>query len=190
MLDKKTTVIIIANYAADYAGNFIESLDALESKLKQKNYHVEYVFPENAPFEKWYKHYKSKHIVYTAKFASDSLTQCLHSIVNNHIIIHSHFISPSRSEAFGYSVVEAAYCETQVIASDIPGQNSLKDIPGILWIEKENSVALSNAIDKCFYRRKKQLDYLKKQKKVQKEYIRKNYNLNTWCDEIIEVYEA
>lgn len=88
MLDKKTTVIIIANYAADYAGNFIESLDALESKLKQKNYHVEYVFPENTPFEKWYKHYKSKHIVYTAKFVSDSLTQCLHNIVNNHINEH------------------------------------------------------------------------------------------------------
>ena len=375
MLDKKTMVIIITNYAADYAGNFIESLNALESKLKQKNCRVEYVFPKNAPFKKWHKHYKSNHIVHTTEFVSGSLTQCLHNIINNHInehiIIHSHFISPalvhkieknikeydyeivfqehmrldyspknhhiakkirnflksfiiryiakrwkliavsdavysdlvsiehtsknifliknaistnrldriyndeynnlnalndviifgtdfrrkgvdiaidaikqssynlrliilthneedtirqlskttenwekyavvrhvtnhiqnvynnslcfispSRSEAFGYSVVEAAYCETQVIASDIPGQNSLKDIPGILWIENENSVALSKAIDKCFYRYQKQLDYLKKIKKVQKEYIRNNYNLNTWCDEIIKVYEA
>ena len=49
------------------------------------------------------------------------------------------FISSSRSEAFGYAVAEAAYCNTQVIASDVPGQNSMKCIPGIQWVGAEKN---------------------------------------------------
>lgn len=71
--------------------------------------------------ENWKKYAVVKHVV-----------SHIQNVYNNSLC----FISPSRSEAFGYSVVEAAYCETQVIASDIPGQNSLKDIPGIFMDRK------------------------------------------------------
>lgn len=38
-------IIFIANYAADYAGNFIESLNALECRIKEQGVRVIYIFP-------------------------------------------------------------------------------------------------------------------------------------------------
>ena len=98
------------------------------------------------------------------------------------------FISPSRSEAFGYAVVEAAYCDTQVIASDIPGQNSMKCIPGIQWVHTEDTDDLSEALVHCYEMRRDCLENVKKQKQVQKKYIRMHFDVNTWCTEILKVY--
>lgn len=98
------------------------------------------------------------------------------------------FISPSRSEAFGYAVAEAAYCDTQVIASDIPGQNSMKCVPGIQWVGAEDENDLAEALTSCYEKRQNHLEELKEQKKVQQDYIRSHFGVETWCKEILKVY--
>ena len=86
--------------------------------------------------------------------------------VYNHALC---FISPSRSEAFGYAVAEAAYCDAQVIAADIPGQNSMKCIPGIQWVSSDN--ALSEALVKCYEMNRDNPKELEEQKQTQRAYI-------------------
>ncbi|MDX8420041.1 glycosyltransferase family 4 protein [Stecheria sp. CLA-KB-P133] len=98
------------------------------------------------------------------------------------------FISPSRSEAFGYAVVEAAYCNTQVIASDIPGQNSMKCVPGIQWVKPEDADDLARALSNCYQIHQNLPMELQKQKTVQREYIRDNFGVDRWCTEILKVY--
>ena len=98
------------------------------------------------------------------------------------------FISPSRSEAFGYAVVEAAYCNTQVIASDIPGQNSMKCVPGIQWVKPEDADDLARALSNCYQIHQDHPMELQKQKTVQREYIRDNFGVDRWCTEILKVY--
>lgn len=98
------------------------------------------------------------------------------------------FISPSRSEAFGYAVVEAAYCNTQVIASDVPGQNSMKCIPGIQWVGAEKIDELAKALNNCYEMKMNKPEELRQQKEIQRDYIRKHFGLNKWCDEIISLY--
>lgn len=98
------------------------------------------------------------------------------------------FISPSRSEAFGYAVVEAAYCETQVVASAIPGQDSMKCIPGIKWIRSENVDDLAEALVYCYNRRKYCKKEMNEVKQIQKNYIRTNFDVETWCKEILKIY--
>lgn len=98
------------------------------------------------------------------------------------------FISSSRSEAFGYAVAEAAYCNTQVIASDVPGQNSMKCIPGIQWVGAEKIDELAAAPSNCYEMKMNKTKELKQQKAIQRDYIRKHFGFDKWCDEIIEVY--
>lgn len=96
------------------------------------------------------------------------------------------FLSPSRAEAFSYSVVEAAYSGNQVIASDIPGQNTLKNIPGIYWIEKNNAYQLKKCIEKAYY---SQNDRLTNVNLLNAEkYIEKHYSLDSWSNKIIDIY--
>lgn len=96
------------------------------------------------------------------------------------------FLSPSRSEAFGYAVVEAAYSGDQVIASDILGQNTLKDIPGIVWIRPDNVHQLQNAIENIYASRTQQK--LAITAKTQ-QYIRQHYSLDQWVSNILSVYD-
>ena len=98
------------------------------------------------------------------------------------------FLSPSRSEAFGYAVVEAAYCDTQVIASDIPGQNSIKCVPGICWVHAEQSDELAEALDACYQLRLTEPEKLQAQKEEQRSYIRAHFGVESWCEEIMQVY--
>lgn len=112
-------------------------------------------------------------------------------VVENVPCVYNHalcFISPSRSEAFGYAVAEAAYCNTQVIASDVPGQNSMKCIPEIQWVGSEKLDELAEALSNCYKMRKDNPEKLKEQKEIQKDYIRKNFGLDRWCAEIVEIY--
>ena len=98
------------------------------------------------------------------------------------------FLSPSRSEAFGYAVVEAAYCDTQVIASNIPGQNSMKCIPDIQWVRAEDVNDLARALSYCYKMRRDHLEELKEEKLVQCAYIRSHFSVEKWCAEILKVY--
>ncbi|MBW8037410.1 glycosyltransferase [Lactobacillus helveticus] len=95
------------------------------------------------------------------------------------------FLSPSRHEAFGYANVEAAYCGAQVIASNVPGQNTLKKIPYIIWIQPENGSSLIVAIKSVLSKSQIQLE---KEAQANKEYIMKHYSLNSWTKKIYKVY--
>ncbi|MCT2876899.1 glycosyltransferase [Lactobacillus delbrueckii] len=95
------------------------------------------------------------------------------------------FLSPSRSEAFGYAVVEAAYSLTQVIATDIPGQNTMKDVPGIRWVHNENVEELCKMIEDCYENRVLREEGMK----GAKEYIVKHYSLDAWAEKMIGIYQ-
>ena len=97
------------------------------------------------------------------------------------------FISPSRSEAFAYAVAESSYCRCQVIASDVPGQNTMKDIPGIIWIESNNIQSLKEAILTAIERKKS--DRLEAIGVQQKEFVRENYGIDLWVNRIINIYQ-
>lgn len=95
------------------------------------------------------------------------------------------FLSPSRLEAFGYSVIEAAYSGLKVIASDVPGQNTLKNVPNIKWVDSENIQQLSSAILKDYQSPRESNEDIIKTKDV----IEKNYSLDRWVKQIIKIYE-
>lgn len=355
-MKKKRQVIIISDYIAEYGGNFIKSLNNLETNLKEHDINVIYIFPNEAKTEKWESDYSNTHKVIQCDFSPIGLSSAVRNLMNNSIetIIHMHFLhakdviaikvatigyscklvvhihmrypvsnklkngikrivyygckkiavstavyddlvtcfgnkdvyyvknaisldrlrtdnvdilnkksivtifgthftrkgvdiavkairnsnykdkiklciytndecktieniknigisdwkkyvevrhvvsdisdvynksfcflSPSRSEAFGYAVVEAAYCNCQVIASDIPGQNVLKKIPYVNWIKSEDVQGLSNKIDYCY---EKSDAEIVKEKIAQREYIRNNYSLDKWSADITRIY--
>ena len=97
------------------------------------------------------------------------------------------FISPSRSEAFAYAVAETAYCQCQVIASDVPGQNTMKDIPGILWVESDNVQSLVDAILQSVER--KNNGEAEKIKVGQRKYVREHYGVDLWVQKNLDVYK-
>lgn len=93
------------------------------------------------------------------------------------------FLSPSRAEAFGYSVVEAAYSGLSVICSNVPGQNTLKGIPGIIWIENENVGQLRDAIESAYE------NFPNKQLEDTRKYVEGKYSIQNWAKQVINVYE-
>lgn len=97
------------------------------------------------------------------------------------------FLSPSRSEAFGYAVVEAAYMGCGVVASDVPGQNSLKDIVGIQWVNPEDPDGLADAMlasrDLFLSRAPEDLDALRDDLELQ-------YGIERWVADMLAVYES
>lgn len=95
------------------------------------------------------------------------------------------FLSPSRSEAFGYAVVEAAYYGDQVIASEVPGQRVLKDIPGIKWIATNDCRQLAHAISELMDNPDSYSLVLNR-----RSYIENNYSINTWVDKIYGIYQS
>lgn len=96
------------------------------------------------------------------------------------------FLSPSRHEAFGYANVEAAYCGTQVIISDVPGQNILKKIPHIMCIESENVASLEDSIIKAL---KTPNNIILEEAKENREYIIRNFSLENWSKKVYGVYK-
>lgn len=91
------------------------------------------------------------------------------------------FLSPSRSEAFGYAVLESDYCGCSVIASDVPGQNSLMDVPGIEWVPPENVNALADKILSIAERNSH--DEVKH--RIIQKYLEMNYGIDQWVDKEI-----
>lgn len=79
----KTKVIMIANYAAFYSGNFIASLNTLEEMLNDLDVTVSYVYPKNAPFSNWGEKgkYAENHAIYTVDFEPDMLVAKLKQII-------------------------------------------------------------------------------------------------------------
>lgn len=96
------------------------------------------------------------------------------------------FLSPSRLEAFGYAVVEAAYSGDQVIASEVPGQDTLKDIPQITWIRSEDTHQLRAAIEQAYDLHKSGRQLFDPE--IQK-YIQQHYSLENWVKNILTIYD-
>ena len=96
------------------------------------------------------------------------------------------FISPSRAEAFGYAVVESAYARCQVAASDVPGQDTMKTVPGILWFEKDDVGGLKNAILQA--KENADAGLVPGIKKEQREFAVREFRIEKWVDQNLAVY--
>lgn len=97
------------------------------------------------------------------------------------------FLSPSRSEAFGYAVVEGAYMGCGVVASDVPGQNTLKCIQGIQWVHPEDPDGLADAmlasVGMLTSRAQVVLDALRSDLECQ-------YGIDSWVEQILNIYSS
>ena len=58
------TVLQVCAYGADYSGNFIASLEALEDALKEKGIKTIYAFVEKASVKPWCKEIQTRTKVY------------------------------------------------------------------------------------------------------------------------------
>ena len=96
------------------------------------------------------------------------------------------FLSPSRQDAGPYSILESSYSDCQVVVSDIPGPDGMKDIPGILWVESEDVEGLKKAILTAYAN--KQQGIVSDINAMQKKYVVENYNVSRWVEQNMEVY--
>lgn len=93
------------------------------------------------------------------------------------------FISAGREEGLSYSPIEAAYCQCDVICSDIPGNPT--DIPTIGLYSVEDVDALSAMIvERLAFSAVKKLD----NKQQQHDYVFAHYNVENWAEEIVRTY--
>lgn len=90
------------------------------------------------------------------------------------------FLSPSREEGFCYSVVEAAYCNCNVVASKIPAQEDLA-VSDVFWFESENIGELRKSIMNALERTERKYD---------NEELKERYDLSSWAKKVITVYES
>ena len=91
------------------------------------------------------------------------------------------FLSASREEGLCYSVIEAAYCKTKIVASNISGV--LTNIPGEILFESEDYLALSNIIAKIY---KGNVE----EKKVEAYmFVKDNYSIEKWVSETVSCIE-
>jgi glycosyltransferase involved in cell wall biosynthesis len=97
------------------------------------------------------------------------------------------FLSPSRSEAFGYAVVEAAYSGLQVIASDVPGQDTLAKVPGIQMFQSENIDQLRSKINSAYLHKNNNRENLNR---MTRQYIDDHFSLDNWAKSIQKVYNS
>lgn len=86
------------------------------------------------------------------------------------------FLSAAREEGFCYSIVEAAYCKTKVLSSNIPGVP--KDIPGEYVFENENYEDLAEKINMLYN------DTKSNNLNEAVEFVKKEYDISQWADRI------
>lgn len=91
-------VLQVCAFAAEYSGNFIASLEALESELNRKNISVIYAFPQGAEEKEWCKTIQERTKVYFLPLAKARILPKTYQMFqqiykeNKDIkIIHSHF---------------------------------------------------------------------------------------------------
>ncbi|MDD6275993.1 MAG: glycosyltransferase family 4 protein [Clostridia bacterium] len=94
------------------------------------------------------------------------------------------FLSPSRREGFCYSIVEAAYCKSIVVASDCPGQTShAKENMSVFWFKNKDSDDLSKKIEDAI-----PMINDDKFKEENKQSAVSNYSIDRWTDEVLRFY--
>lgn len=89
------------------------------------------------------------------------------------------FLSASRTEAFSYCLVEAAYCEPMLITSNVPGPNDLK----IDGMEKFVSESVEDLVHKL-----KELLIISMNVEERKYNVIRLYDLRHWAEAIAELY--
>jgi glycosyltransferase involved in cell wall biosynthesis len=95
------------------------------------------------------------------------------------------FISSSRSEGFCYSLVEAAYCGTQVIASEIFAQKDL-NIPFTFRYAVEDVAELKRQILSAM---SVSPDERIRRAKIQKDYVVHSFDLHKWAETVVKFYQ-
>lgn len=93
------------------------------------------------------------------------------------------FLSPSREEGCCYSIIEAAYCGCDLIASDIPGQRHANDFPHKRMVKSGSVEALIDAIEEAI-----ENPITRKELEENRNYLIKRYSLDRWCEKIIDIY--
>lgn len=93
------------------------------------------------------------------------------------------FISPSRSEGLPYSVVEAMYCETMTVVSDIPPQQNL--VPSEFMFKSEDVDDLENKVRFALhYANKKELGEKLRHTAIEL------FNIDSWSSKILQLYKT
>ncbi len=91
------------------------------------------------------------------------------------------FLAPSRAEGFSNAVVEASYCKSTVVLSDIPAHRLLK-VNQKYSFKSENAEDMADKIELAIS------DLDSQELMVKKEEIRqgviKEYNINKWCSSV------
>lgn len=85
------------------------------------------------------------------------------------------FLTSSREEGLCYSVIEAVYCKTNIIGSNIPGIP--KGIPGEYIFENENYSELKDRIIEIYNNNEND------KKEEAYEYVKKRYSIDRWVEE-------
>jgi len=95
------------------------------------------------------------------------------------------FLSPSRSEAFGYASVEAAYCKNSVILSRVGGQKDLK-IKGAYWVNPDDVEDLTAKIEQALLELNSP-EKIKQKERVKAE-VEQIYSLKKWSDKLVALF--
>jgi glycosyltransferase involved in cell wall biosynthesis len=93
------------------------------------------------------------------------------------------YLAPSREEGFAYANLEAIYCGTPVLRSDIPAMN--RKIPNDIVFPLNDVSALRNSIISVLSRTDDLKDTILKE---QKEYIIPRWNVGIWSKNILNMY--
>jgi len=98
------------------------------------------------------------------------------------------FLSPSREEGWTWAIDEAAYCGCQVIASRIPGQDE-NTVPGFLWCGNPNEKDITKEMaNQILYLTQVPNEEKEKKTKVARDYMRKEFSMDKWVENILAVY--
>jgi len=95
------------------------------------------------------------------------------------------FLSPSRQEGFCYALVEAAYCQTPVLASAIDAQKDLS-LPKSAFFPPENAAALSSAIHRVLSEEHSSSRSLALEQAGER--VKQTYALSNWAARVCAAY--
>ena len=95
------------------------------------------------------------------------------------------FLHISRGEGLSYALLEAIYAGIPVICSDIPENMPVAECPTVYYIRNEN-------VDDLYMQMRKMIESGFKVSsnniKMSREIITKKFSLESWCEQILQVY--
>lgn len=94
------------------------------------------------------------------------------------------FLSPSRNEAFGYAVIEAAFFEKSIVASRVGGQGEL-EVDAAYWFESEN-------LDDLYEKTELAINQLYNEdkiitKRITAKKVKKLYSIDNWANTVVHL---